>query len=302
MAMSKFYYILYCIILRTKIESILSDKMFIKIQYAGLMGKPLNLNDPKTFNEKLNWLKLNDRKPLYTILVDKYRVKEYVSHKIGQQYVIPTLAVWNSIDEIDFDSLPDKFVLKTTHSGDSLGVVICKDKSTFNISEAKNELQKSLNIDYYKAGREWPYKNVPPRIIAEKYIEDGSGDLFDYKFFCFDGAVKALFVATDRSAGHVKFDYYDADFNHLNFVQSHPMSDKTISKPANFDLMKSIASNLSQGIPHVRVDLYNVNGIIYFGEMTFYNYGGCVAFHPEDWDYTFGSWLDLPTINSHNNE
>lgn len=272
----------------------LPDKVFVKLMFRIKMGYKLNLRHPTTFNEKLQWLKLYDRNPDYSMMVDKYAVKKYVESLIGKEYIIPTIGVWNSPEDIGWDSLPDKFVLKTTHGGGNTGVVICKDKSSLDKEKAIEKLNSSLKQDIYKTLREWPYKNVPRRIIAEQYIENGSNDLPDYKFFCFDGRVEALFVGTERGSGDVKFDFFDSDFNHLDLVQTHPMSGHVIEKPENYDVMKEIASVLSKGIPHVRIDLYNVNGKIFFGEMTFYHHGGVVPFHPASWDYTFGKWISLP--------
>ena len=279
----------------TRFQFLFSDKLYCKIIYYLEMGKHLDLNAPQSYNEKLQWLKLYDRNPKYTTMVDKYAVKNYVAEKIGSEYIIPTLGIWDKPEDIEWEKLPNQFVLKTTHGGGNTGVVVCKDKSHFDKEKAIVKLNKSLKEDLYRVLREWPYKNVPHRIMAEEYIEGENGDLPDYKFFCFNGVVKALFVGTERQTGNVKFDYYDVDFNHLDLVQSHPMSEKELSKPKNFELMKTIASKLSLGIPHVRVDLYNVNGVIYFGELTFYHHGGITPFHPEKWDYTFGSWLTLPT-------
>ena len=272
----------------------LDDEHFLRYRFRIVMGKKLNLKDPESYNEKIQWLKLYDRNPLYTTLVDKVAVKDYVASRIGEEYIIPTLKVYSSPEDVKLDELPEKFVLKTNHDGDSLGVFVCKDKSTFDFEKALAQLTKNTQRNYYYTGREWPYKDVKPCIFAEKYEEDESGELMDYKFFCFEGKVKAIFVATERSTGHVKFDYYDRDFNHLDFVQSHPMSGKNIPKPQNYDKMIEVAEKLSGGIPHVRVDLYNCSGKILFGEMTFYHYGGMIKFHPEEWDYTFGSWLTLP--------
>lgn len=277
---------------------ILSDKAFLKSQYYLHMGKRLSLSNPQTYNEKLNWLKLYDRKPIYTTLVDKYSVKYYVSRIIGEEYIIPTIGVWDSFDDIDFNQLPDQFVLKTTHGGGNTGVVVCKDKKEFDIDAARTKLKKSLRTNIYNSSREWPYKNVERRIIAEKYIEDSTtGELADYKFFCFNGEVKALFVGTERGTGDVKFDYYDSDYNHLDLVQYHPMSKHPLPKPKHFELMKELASKLSNGFPHIRVDLYECNDSVYFGEITFYHHGGLVPFHPEKWDYVFGSWIELPSMN-----
>ena len=271
-----------------------SDEAYLKLLFRLRMGYPLNLDNPKTYSEKLMWLKLHDHNPDYTKLVDKYAVKEIVAQKIGEQYVIPTLGVWNRPEEIDWESLPNKFVLKTTHGGGNTGVVICRDKTFFDNEKAIERLNKSLKQDIYKTLREWPYKDVPRRIIAEQFIEGENNDLPDYKFFCFNGEVKALFIGTERETGNVKFDFFDADFNHLDLVQTHPMSGKQIQKPECFNEMKEVANILSKDIPHVRIDLYEVNSQIYFGEYTFYHHGGCVPFHPQKWDDVFGSWITLP--------
>lgn len=276
--------------------SLLPDKLYIQLMFRLKMGKKLNLKNPQTFNEKLQWLKLYNRRPEYTTMVDKYTVKEYVANIIGRKYIIPTLGVWNRPEDIEWDKLPNQFVLKTTHGGGNTGVLICKDKSIFNKEKAIEKLNRSLKQDIYKTLREWPYKNVPHRIIAEQFIVAENNDLPDYKFFCFDGEVKALFIGTERGTGNVKFDYYDADFNHLDLIQQHPMSGRQFGKPAGFEEMKQVASQLSKGIPQVRIDLYNVNGRIYFGEMTFTHHGGIVPFHPESWDYKFGEWLRLPEV------
>lgn len=273
---------------------LLSDETYLKTLFRLKMGYKLDLKAPRTFSEKLMWLKLYDHNPEYTKLVDKYAVKDIVSQRIGSQYVIPTYGVWDRPEDIEWDKLPNRFVLKTTHGGGNTGVVICKDKASFDKNKAVEKLNRSLKQDIYRSLREWPYKNVPRRIIAEEFIEGDNNDLPDYKFFCFDGEVKALFVGTERSTGNVKFDFFDSDFIHLNLVQTHPMSGKVIKKPACFDEMKEIAGKLSQGIPHVRIDLYQVKGHIFFGEYTFYHHGGCVPFHPKKWDDIFGSWIQLP--------
>ena len=279
----------------TWISRIIPDKPYLKILYKGYVGKKLNLDSPKSYNEKLQWLKLFDRDSKYTKLVDKYEVKKYVSSVIGNQYIIPTLGVWDSFDDIDFASLPDRFVLKCTH--DSGGVVICKDKSTFDKVKAKRIIQSSLKKNFFYEGREWPYKNVKPRVIAEKYMEDpDSGELPDYKFFCFDGVVKALFIATDRQKKDedTKFDFFDAEYNHLEFTNGPPMAKETPAKPKCFEEMKELAALLSKGIPQVRVDFYEVNGEVLFGELTFSHWSGLTPFVPEKWDNIFGSWINLP--------
>ena len=271
------------------------DSWYLHYIYWRKMGTRLNLKNPQTFNEKLQWLKLYDRNPLYTTLVDKYAVKKWVADKIGEQYIIPTLGVWNSFDEIDFDKLPEQFVLKTTH--DSKGVVICLDKQTFDREAARQKLTKALCANFYDQGREWPYKNVKPRILAEKFMEDAqTKELRDYKFFCFGGEVKMLFVAVDRQhpTEETKFDFFDMNFVHLPFTNGHPNATHLPEKPQNFTGMKNLASVLSAGIPHVRVDFYEVNGKVYFGEMTFFHWGGFMRFTPPQWDKTIGDWLTLP--------
>lgn len=259
------------------------------------MGYPLNLMDPKTFSEKLQWLKLYWHDPRLTELVDKQTVKEFVKEKVGSQYVIPTIGVWDSVDDIDWDSLPDQFVLKCTH--DSGGIVICEDKLLFDRQSAIRTLKKSLRRNYYYMGYEWPYKNVVPRIIAEPYLKDAAtGELRDYKFFCFDGKVKALFVATDRNkpGKEVKFDFFDSEYNHLPIKQGHENAPIPPQLPSHFEEMKQVASSLSDGFPQVRVDLYEKDGGVLFGELTFFHHGGWTRFDPMAWDYVFGEWISLP--------
>lgn len=205
-------------------------------------------------------------------------------------YTVPTLGVWNSVDEIDFAKLPDQFAMKCTH--DSEGLVICKDKSKLDITKAKKKLRQCQNQNFYLIGREWPYKHVKPRIIAEKYIEDHiDGELRDYKFFCFDGQPKVMFIASERSKGTTKFDYYDLEFNHLDIMQKYPNAETPRRKPVCFEEMIELAKILSKGFPHVRVDFYEVDGKVYFGEMTFYHFSGFMPFKPSQWDKTFGDWL-----------
>lgn len=285
-------------IIISKLKFLFTDEQYLKLMFPLSLGYPLNLEDPKTFNEKLQWLKLYNKNPLYTTLVDKYAVKEWVAEKIGSQYVIPTLGVWDDARKIDFDALPEKFVLKATHDGGGISVIVCKNKQAFDRKTAIKQLNQCLHRKHSKGSLEWVYEDVPPRIIAEEYMEDSkTGELRDYKFFAFDGFVPALFVATERGTGHVKFDYFDADFKHLDLKQSHPNADFPIIKPESFEEMKHIASVLSKGIPHVRVDLYEVNGKVYFGEMTFFHYGGNTPFYPASWDRTFGDWIKLPPKN-----
>lgn len=271
-----------------------NEEKYIKIYFRLAMGKFPNLEHPQTFSEKLQWLKLYDRRPEYTMMVDKYAVKEYVSHVIGQEYVIPVLGVWNRPEDIDYDSLPNQFVLKCNH--DSGGLVICKDKSKFDKEKAYKKIKKSFKRNLFFGTREWPYKNVKPLVFAEEYKEDKYGELRDYKFFCFDGKVKAMFIATDRQkqGEDTKFDFFDENFNHLPFTNGHPNANPMPAKPSCFEKMKELAEKLSAGIPHVRVDFYEVDESVYFGELTFFHWGGIKPFEPEEWDYKFGSWIKLP--------
>lgn len=273
-----------------------SDELYIQIYYFSHFKRFANLRKPKTYNEKLNWLKLHDRNPLYTTLVDKYEVKKYVEPIIGKEHIIPTLGVWEDFDDIDFDKLPNQFVLKCTH--DSEGIVIVRDKSKLDKAAVKEKIEAALKQNFYYIGREWPYKDVKPRIIAEKYMEDHvDGELRDYKFFCFDGEPKAMFVASDRASDHVKFDYFDLNFNHLDIKQKYPHAEKPLRKPETFGQMIELSKVLSKGFPHVRVDFYEVDGHLFFGELTFYHFSGFMPFEPEEWDCTFGNWLELPGVN-----
>ena len=281
--------------LKSELKKLIPDKLYLKIMYKRIMGKKLNLKNPQTFNEKLQWLKLYDRKPIYTTMVDKYEVKQFVANIIGEEYIIPTLGVWNSFDDIDFDSLPDRFVLKTTH--DSGGVVICSDKRKLDLDTARKKLTKSLKNNFYYQGREWPYKNVKPRIIAEKYvIDDITGELRDYKFFCFDGDPKFMFIATERqdSRTETKFDFFDMTFTHMDFRNGHPNAEVIPEKPVSFEKMAELAGKLSAGIPQIRVDFYQANGRIFFGELTFFFLIGLVPFEPDEWDKKLGDLITLP--------
>lgn len=282
-----------------RIGGCLSDEIYLRWIYYLETGNKLDLQNPKRYNEKVQWIKLYDHNPLYTEMADKYRVKELVSEKVGEEYVAKCLGVWDRAEEIEWDSLPDRFVLKTTHDGGNNGVFIVRDKQKADREKIIRGVNESLHRDTFKIGREWPYKDIPRRVFAEEYLEDASGELRDYKFFCFDGNVKYLFIATERqSGGEVKFNYFDADFNDLGIVQHHPMSDKLVAKPVTYEKMKELAAELSKGIPAVRVDLYEVNGKVYFGEYTFFHHGGFVPFHPDKWDFVWGEQIRLPEANN----
>lgn len=279
----------------TPIGQWMNDQSFIKWEYFSGMRKFPNLKHPVTYNEKLQWLKLNDIHPEYSRIVDKAEAKEYVKEVLGEdaeRYIIPTLGVWDSFDEIDFTKLPNQFVLKTTH--DSGGVAVVKDKVSMDLRMVRAKIERSMKNNFFYQHREYPYKNIKPRIIAEKFMVDESGtELKDYKFFCFDGEPKMLFIATDRPFD-TRFDFFDTEFNHLPFKQGHPLATKEIKKPAGFDKMMELSRKLSKGFRHVRVDLYDINGQIFFGELTFFHFSGNVPFEPEEWDYKIGAWLKLP--------
>lgn len=295
-----FYYLfrsprLLFLILWDRSAFLFPDKFFLKVKFRLTMGYWMDFDNPQTYNEKLQWLKMNDIHPEYTNLVDKVEVKKYVSSVLSDKYIIKTLGVWDSVEDINWDALPRQFVVKST--SDSGGVIVCKDKSTLDINKAKNKLRGLGGRNYFHSSKEYPYKDVPHRFIAEEYMEDESGtELKDYKFFCFDGVPKFLFVATGRQQNDTRFDFYDLDFNHLPIKNGHPNAEKWPSKPQNFEEMIEVARKLSKGIPHVRVDLYNVNGEIYFGEMTFFHWSGMVPFEPFEWDYKFGNYLELPKL------
>ena len=274
------------------------DDKYIRWIFKVRTGKKLNLKNPQTFNEKLQWLKLCCRKPEYTTMVDKYRVKKYVAEKIGKQYIIPTLGVWKNFDDIDFDKLPDKFVLKCNHN--SGGLIICRNKSELDIKKARRIISRCLRKNFYLAGREWPYKNVKPLVIAEKFMKDSeTSELRDYKFFCFDGKPVYCQVISDRTSCET-MDFFDMEWKRQDFTKlsdsgkPFPPSKFPIPVPCTFEEMKEKAAVLSKGIPFVRVDFYEINKKMYFGELTFFPASGFGGFSPDVWDYKVGSFLKLP--------
>lgn len=273
------------------------DKLYLSLRYRLQLGSWINWKNPISFTEKIQWLKIYGFKKNYSELVDKLSVKSYVANKIGSQYVIPLLNVWDGFDDIDWDSLPNQFVLKTTHGGGNGGVVICRDKNCFNKIEAKKKLASSMKTNAGKTYREKPYINIPKKIIAETFISDSSGrELDDYKFFCFNGNPMFCQLIRNRSIKET-IDFYDMQWTHMPFVGLNPNVEngcEAALKPKNFDKMIEICKELSMGIPFVRVDLYNVHGQIYFGELTFYPASGFGSFRPNEWNNKLGDLLNLP--------
>lgn len=280
----------------SKLARFLPDKLYISLMYFKHFKRFLNLKNPQTFNEKLQWLKLYDRKPEYTTMVDKYLVKKYIADKIGPEYVIPTLGVWETADQIDFDALPDQFVLKCNHNGSGNGIIICCDKSKLDREATIETLNKCLRDNGYWYGREWPYINVKPCILAEQYMEDSATkELRDYKIYCFNGQAKILMTASNRFADkQTTFDYFDLEGNWLDVEWGNPRSSEEPKKPPLFEEILSIAEKLSKGLTHIRVDLYVVDNQVYFGELTFFDGSGFTPFMRAEHDLLFGRWLDLP--------
>ena len=279
-----------------KLSRLIPDRIYLQIVYFKHFRRFINFNNPKTFNEKIQWLKLNYRNEEYTKLVDKYRVKQYITKLIGEEYVIPTLGVWNNVDDIDFKNLPEKFVLKCNN--DSGGIVICKNKKDFDEAKAKSFLKERLKNNGYWYGREWPYKNVKPCIIAEKYMEDSiSKDIKDYKFFCFNGSMEFFDIDIDRFIEH-RANYYDRNGNFLPFGKTYcpPDYTKKIEMPKNLDKMIELAETISHNTVLSRIDFYEIDGQVYFGEITFYPGSGFSPFTDEKWDYKLGDMIDLPNI------
>lgn len=275
------------------------DKVYLKLIYYCETGKKLNLLNPITFNEKIQWLKLYDRRPEYTSYVDKYLVRDYVKNSIGEQYLIPLIAKFDSVDEIDWISLPSRFVLKCTHGSGCN--IICNDKEKLDIDKVKKQLKQWMKKNWFWFGREWPYKNIKPSIICEKYMVDESGiELKDYKVFCFNGKPKLIQVDYNRFVNH-KRNLYDIKWNYINASIKYPTdSSFAIKKPDKLEEMLKLAEKLAKNYPHVRVDFYNINGKIYFGEMTFYHGSGFEEFHPSEIGKLFGNWIKLPFDNKLN--
>lgn len=273
----------------------MDDEAYLKKSFRAYLGSNLDIENPKTFNEKLQWLKIHDRNPLYTTLVDKAAVKPWVAERIGWNHVVPTLGVWDSFDDIDFDELPERFVLKCTH--DSGGLVICRNREMFNAFAAKKKIERSLGRNFFWSGREWPYKNVPPRVIAEEYLDPSPAiDVIDYKVLCFNGEARCIFTCCGRASDDLRVDFFDLGWNPLPFTRHYPKSDTPPDAPAGLQGLIEMSERLSAGMPFVRVDFYEIAGHSYFGEMTFYPGSGFEEFDPESWDSELGSWIKLPEL------
>lgn len=272
---------------------LIPDKLYVNLIFKGKLGYKLNLRNPQTFNEKLNWIKLYNRNSLYTSMADKYAVKEIVKEKIGEEYMVKNLGVWDKFDEIDFDMLPNRFVLKCTH--DSSGAIICRDKSTFDVDAAKKKVDFVMKMNYFYACREWPYKNIPHRIIADELLDDGSGhELNDYKFWCFNGEPTYMYCTVKTKRDDIYENFYDMDFKPTQINHGWPRRIPEFEKPAAFELMKELAVKLSAGIPFVRIDFFYVNGKIYFGEYTFFDWAGLQPFDSFNQDKELGRLIQLP--------
>lgn len=273
----------------------MDDEEFLKRKFKSNLKYDLNLLSPNTFSEKIQWLKINDRKDIYTILVDKYKVREYIKEKLGEEYLIPLIGIWDDPDDIDFNKLPDQFVLKCNHNS-GLGMCICKDKSKLDISKVRRELKKGLKQDYYLTGREWPYKNVSRKIIAEKYMKnEHETELKDYKFFCFNGEPKYCQVISDRSTNET-IDFFDMKWNHQEFIGLNSKCSNSkypIAKPVTFEKMKEFAYILAKNTKFVRIDFYEIERKLYFGEITFYPASGFGNFKPSEWNEKLGEMVNL---------
>lgn len=291
----KIYQVLVSNFAKSSVSHLFPDRFFLKIQYKSVFGRRLDLKEPKTFTEKLNWLKLYDRNPEYCKIVDKYEVRKYIAQQLGEEYLIPLLGVWDRVEDIDFDKLPEQFVLKCTH--DSGSVVLCSGKNCFDYNAAKIKLAAKLKSNLFWHGREWPYKDLKPRIIAEQYMENEDGeDLIDYKFFCFNGKPEFVYVSQGLSNHetarlcYMWLDWTPTPFRRTDF----DLFETLPPRPKRFDQMLEAAKLLSRDYPFARVDFYEINGQLYFGEITFYPGAGFTAFEPEEWDYKLGKLLEIP--------
>lgn len=275
-----------------------NDKLFISLIYKERFGREIDWENPKGFNEKLQWLKIFAHRPEYVTMADKYAVKKYVAERIGEQYVVPCLGVWERAEDIDFDVLPNQFALKCTHNS-GRGRCICKDKTKLDMVQVRKEISEGLKENYYLPGRDKQYRDIPRKIIADQYLDDGTGsELRDYKWWCFDGTPKFMYYT--NKGEHIYENFYDMDYNLVNINHGFPRLLPEQPKPANFELMRELATKLSQGIPFVRVDFFDVNGHVYFGEFTFFDWGGLKPFESWEMDLELGKLIKLPQKVKHN--
>ncbi len=274
-----------------------TDERYLKLTYRLMIGKKLNLNNPQTFNEKLQWLKIHDRNYQYTNLVDKIEAKKIVGKVIGEEYIIPTLEICDLFDEIDWEKLPNRFIIKCNHN--SGGVIVVNDKKDLDKDSLRTHFNKLLKKNYYYNGREYPYKNIKPKIMIEENIQNANTkkQIDDYKLMCFNGKVKCSFVCSNRDSKEgLCVNFYDEDWNPMPFERHYPKNKQEFPKPKEYNKMVELAEKLSKNIPFVRVDFYVVNDKIYFGELTFYPGSGMEEFTPNEWDYILGTWLDISKI------
>ncbi len=280
-------------ILNFKVFRILPDWFYLKLQYWLRLGKSLDLNNPKSFTEKLQWLKLYNRDPKYEQLVDKFRVRNYVGKVIGKEYLIPLIGTWDNWEQIDFNKLPEEFVLKSTH--DSGGVVVCNNKQQLDVDKAREKMNNSLNKNYYYHGREWVYKRIKPRIIGEKKLNGLATTLNDYKIMCFNGKPKIIQVMTERKGNDFFINHFDIKWNEVYIPRKTKKRNTDVpEKPKDLETMVKISEILSKGITFVRIDMYETKEGIYFGEFTFFPVSGYMDFFEEKDDQLLGSWLALP--------
>lgn len=279
-----------------------TDERYLRLTYRLMIGKKLNLNNPQTFNEKLQWLKIHDRNYQYTNLVDKIEAKKIVGKVIGEEYIIPTLEICDSFDEIDWEKLPNRFIIKCNHN--SGGVIVVNDKKDLDKDSLRTHFNKLLKKNYYYNGREYPYKNIKPKIMIEENIQNANTkkQIDDYKLMCFNGKVKCSFVCSNRDSKEgLCVNFYDEDWNPMPFERHYPKNKREFPKPKEYNKMVELAEKLSKNIPFVRVDFYVVNDKIYFGELTFYPGSGMEEFTPDEWDYILGTWLDISNVKGKNN-
>ena len=281
-----------------RFPKLFSDEKYIRLKYKLRTGKDINLENPTTFNEKLNWLKLNYHNPMMTVMADKYWVKQWVAEKIGAEYVVPCYGKWADVESIPFDQLPDKCFLKSNQDS-GVGIVFDR-KAGVKLKAILKRFSKGRvsGKNYYWFSREWGYKNIEPCILAEQFLDEGTGhELQDYKFWCFNGVPQYMYITNKGSA--VKENFYDMDFNPVDINHGYPRVVPEFKKPENFEKMKQFAAVLSKGMPFVRIDFFDVKGSLYFGECTFYDWGGMKAFSDDKWDLKLGGLISLPSCSCH---